>query len=416
MSVRFGSLFSGIGGFDLGLERAGMECAWQVEIDPKAREVLRRHWPTVPRHEDVTKIGGDTLGAVDLICGGFPCQDLSVAGRRAGLAGERSGLFYQFMRIVGEIAPRWVLIENVPGLLSSNGGRDMGAVLGALGQLGYGYAWRVLDSQFFGVPQRRRRVFIVGCAGGVCPPEVLFEPESLPGGPPPSRETGEGVAASVIKGAAIGRKPEAGPQWGEHLDDGSCYTLNCAETHAVVATAFNWQSAGDCRQNPQEERTDSLHVGQVPAVAFAVNQRREGRLSEVHGSLHEPSGTQVDGVLAPEAIRLGRDRIAGWVDREDRAFAFQDDRRRSTAQEHIYHKPAGRADALTAQKQHVLAAIPRRLTPRECERLQAFPDDWTRHDSGGQEIADSPRYRMLGNAVTVSVAEWIGRRILEATR
>src|SRR5690625_1118978 len=122
--MTFGSLFAGIGGFDLGLEQSGMDCKWQVEIEPFPRRVLERHWPGLHRPEDVRDVGGNNLESVDLICGGFPCQDLSVAGRRAGLAGERSGLFFEFMRIVDELAPCWVLIENVPGLLSSAGGRD----------------------------------------------------------------------------------------------------------------------------------------------------------------------------------------------------------------------------------------------------------------------------------------------------
>src|SRR5690606_26245866 len=194
---KVGSLFSGVGGFDMGLEAAGMRVAWQVEIDPQARAVLRKHWPDVDLHEDVRNVGSANLAPVDLICGGFPCQDLSVAGRRAGLAGERSGLWWEVHRILGELAPRWVLVENVPGLLSSNGGRDLATVLHGLGQLGYWWTFRVLDLQHFGVPQRRRRVFIVGHLGAPCPPEVLFEPESVQGHPAPGREAGARVAGSL---------------------------------------------------------------------------------------------------------------------------------------------------------------------------------------------------------------------------
>ena len=162
-AMTFGSLFSGIGGFDLGLARAGMECAWQVEIDEQCGAVLEHHWAGVTRHGDITEVRGSELGGVDLVCGGFPCQDLSVAGRRAGLAGERSGLFHEFMRIVDEVSPRWVLLENVPGLLSSNGGQDMLTVVRTLGELGYWWSYRILDAQYFGLAQRRKRVFIVGC-------------------------------------------------------------------------------------------------------------------------------------------------------------------------------------------------------------------------------------------------------------
>jgi DNA (cytosine-5)-methyltransferase 1 len=179
VGVKYGSLFSGVGGFDLGFDRAGMECAWQVEYDDKARSVLERHWPDVTKHEDVCNVGKENLEPVDVICGGFPCQDVSVAGKRAGLAGERSGLWGEFHRIIEEIAPRWVVIENVPGLLSSNKGRDMEVILRGLVECRYGVAYRILDSQYFGVAQRRKRVFIVGSLGNGRCAEVLFEREKL---------------------------------------------------------------------------------------------------------------------------------------------------------------------------------------------------------------------------------------------
>ena len=165
--MRFVSLFAGVGGFDLGLERAGHECIAQVEIDKHCRTVLDKHWPDVPKHDDVrTAIEfADTIGLVgrtDLVCGGFPCQDVSVAGKRAGLAGERSGLFWDALAFATHVQAKWILLENVPGLLTSNQGRDFGTVALALGDAGFDYfEWRVLDSQFFGVPQRRRRVFII---------------------------------------------------------------------------------------------------------------------------------------------------------------------------------------------------------------------------------------------------------------
>lgn len=221
MSLRFSSLFAGVGGFDLGFERAGMTSVAQVEIDPQCRTVLARHFPEARRHDDVTTATADTIGAIDLLCGGFPCQDLSVAGRRAGLAGKRSGLFYEFMRLVAERAPRWVVIENVPGLLSSRGGRDMGAVLGTLGELGYGWAYRSLDAQYFGLAQRRERVFIVGCLGDAArAAQVLFEPEGGGGHPPPRREAGQDVAGGAADSIGIGGgwpadvAPTLGTSWG----------------------------------------------------------------------------------------------------------------------------------------------------------------------------------------------------------
>ena len=158
MTLTFGSLFAGIGGFDLGLERAGMRCEWQVEIDPYARAVLAKHWPDVRRWEDVrTFPPPEGEWGVDVICGGFPCQDISVAGKGAGLAGARSGLWYEYARIIGELRPRYVIVENVAAILA----RGMGAVLGDLSTLGYDAEWHVIPASAVGAPHRRERMWIV---------------------------------------------------------------------------------------------------------------------------------------------------------------------------------------------------------------------------------------------------------------
>jgi len=183
------SLFAGVGGFDLALHRAGVEVVASCEIDKHARAVLEKQFPNVPLINDVKDVTGDQLrelgfeGSNGIIVGGFPCQDLSVAGKRAGLAGARSGLFWEICRILEETQTKWFVLENVPGLLSSNNGADMGTVIQALVELGYGIAYRILDAQFFGVPQRRRRVFIVGCLGddGRSPAEVLALIEGMRG-------------------------------------------------------------------------------------------------------------------------------------------------------------------------------------------------------------------------------------------
>jgi len=180
MTLSVGSLFSGIGAFDLGFQRAGATITWQCEIDPHARAVLARHFPGVHCYEDVREVGVNAA-AVDVICGGFPCQDVSVAGRRAGLAGERSGLWFEFHRILRELRPRFVVIENVPGLLSSHKGRDFAVILQGLVELGYRVCWRILDAQYFGLAQQRRRVFVVGSLGDGRAAEVLLEPESEEG-------------------------------------------------------------------------------------------------------------------------------------------------------------------------------------------------------------------------------------------
>jgi DNA (cytosine-5)-methyltransferase 1 len=160
--MTFGELFAGIGGFSLGLERAGMTCKWQVEIDSYARAVLGKHWPKVPKHEDVrTFPPPEGEWGVDVICGGFPCQDISVAGKGAGLAGARSGLWSEFARIIGELRPRYVIVENVAALLA----RGMGTVLGDLSTLGYDAEWHVISAASVGAPHRRERVWIVGVRG-----------------------------------------------------------------------------------------------------------------------------------------------------------------------------------------------------------------------------------------------------------
>jgi DNA (cytosine-5)-methyltransferase 1 len=181
--MRYLSTFSGIGGFDLGFDRAGMTCVGQVEIDQKASAILARHWPDVPKHGDITTArewasDNGLVGAVDLLCGGFPCQPFSIAGRREGREDPRGNLFWNALALATHVQARWIVLENVPGLLSSNSGRDFGSIITSLADAGYGYLeWRVLNSQFYGVPQRRRRLFVVAGTADPRRPPVLVEPE-----------------------------------------------------------------------------------------------------------------------------------------------------------------------------------------------------------------------------------------------
>jgi len=326
--MRFGSLFSGIGGIDLGLERVGMECKWQVEIDHYRRKWLERHWPDVPKFNDVKEVGKHDLEPVDLICGGFPCQDVSVAGRRAGLRGERTGLFFEFVRILDEIRPAWMLLENVPGLFSSNGGRDFAEILRVLMvKCWYGVSWRVLDSRFFGVPQRRRRIYLVGYFGKPCPPEILFESESSKGDSEEGRETGRETAGVLGTGSSSRR-------------------LNEAQHNKLIA--FHHQASAKQSMNPS---TFSPALDKSKEVAVAYSLRSHPGAGQ---------GDNTNYVAAP--LSHGSNPMSV-----------------------------------------------RRLTPIECARLQGFPDDWL----GSAEPPDSPKYAAFGDAVTVTVAEWIGRRILE---
>ena len=203
------SLFAGVGGFDLALENNGVEVVASVEIDNKAQEVLRRRFPNSTIFGDITEVKGEQLIAAGfdpndgIITGGFPCQDLSVAGKRAGLAGKRSGLFWEICRLLDETGAQNFILENVPGLLSSNQGRDMAVVVEALVERGYRVGWRVLDAQYFGVPQRRRRVFIVGCLGnsGRTPEEILDLRESRSRYFETSKQSGQAPSIAVTERA-----------------------------------------------------------------------------------------------------------------------------------------------------------------------------------------------------------------------
>ena len=172
--ITAGSLFSGIGGLDLGFERAGIKSIWQVECDRGCQHILRRHFPHTPRFTDVLTVGANNLPAVDIIHGGFPCTDLSSAGLGKGLAGARSGLWRSFHRIISELKPPFVVVENVCGLLSKSHRSDFATILQGLGNSGYRWSYRVFDSQFFGLNQRRRRLYIVASFGNWRCAEVLF--------------------------------------------------------------------------------------------------------------------------------------------------------------------------------------------------------------------------------------------------
>ena len=445
--MRFVSLFAGIGGFDLAFKEAGMECVAQVEIDERCNQVLTYHFPTADRRiKDVKEFTRDNFrGAVDLICGGFPCQDLSVAGQRAGLAGERSGLWFEFRRILEEFRPGWVVVENVPGLLSSFSGphppsdlaegeeweateeSDFGIVLRGLAELGYGVTWRVLDAQFFGVPQRRRRVFVVGSLGNGRSAQVLFEREGSAWDPPPSRKAGKGVAPALVKGAAIGRKPEAGPQYGEVLTDGSCYTLNSTEVHGVTATLNSGGNNGGFRTEPGEH---IVAQPVAPAISasnpYGDHESREGLLI-AHTLKAEGADASEDGTGRGIPIVAAHDTGQGWWNQADVAgtlraegenrpsrpsnivaFGVSENQRAETRlTDYSRQITSGGGKPGQGYPAALTSYGVRRLTPRECERLQGFPDDHT----AGQ--SDSARYRQLGNAVNKAVALWIGKRIME---
>ena len=284
------SFFAGIGGFDLGFERQGFRNTFICENNDFCNEVLSYHWPDVPKFGDINELPSDSIPSAPVWCGGFPCQDISVARgsmSRLGLKGSRSGLFYRFAELIADHKPKVVLIENVAGLFNSNKGNDFGCVLSTLDELGYGVAWRLLNSRYFGVPQSRPRVYL--CCWKDNPSDAL----------------------RVMFERKIPAKPGA------------------------ERTAFI---------------TESTPKGKYPRVA-----------------------TTGYCLAATSGRHTGTDWSRTYV----------------TCEKGV-----------------------RRLTPIECERLQGFPDNWTRVD-GDSEDADSHRYAAIGNAVSVPVIEWIAGRISE---
>ena len=237
------SLFAGVGGFDLAMERNGVEVVANVEIDKQCQKVLAKHFPKAKQFSDITDVkGSDLIGAGfepsrGIITGGFPCQDLSVAGKRRGLAGERSGLFWEIARLIEETKTEWFILENVPGLLTSNKGKDFGVVIGTMADIGYSLAWRVLDAQHFGVPQRRRRVFIVGrrTGDGLSSAEVLFKSEGLRRNTTQSKPKRQDTTASTTRSVNLASgKTIANTIPAELYHHGSVVNQDANNGHVVI--------------------------------------------------------------------------------------------------------------------------------------------------------------------------------------
>lgn len=250
-AIRVASFFSGIGGFDLGFERAGMKVVFQSENNKFCRKVLRQHWPDTVLAGDINDIKiRDIPKDVQVWCAGFPCQDVSLAnqGKRRGLDGDRSGLFFTFARLVGKRKPNLVVLENVTGLLNSNRGEDFRSVVGTLDGLGYVCAWRVLDAQYFGTPQRRRRVIIVASLGDARAAKILLDPQTVV--PLSGKDENPRVASAKrdgvpiqetdyisIQHGCIGRRAGAGPQGKGWRIDGKTWTLDSRGSADVVCSA-----------------------------------------------------------------------------------------------------------------------------------------------------------------------------------
>lgn len=433
--MKVGSLFSGIGGFDEGFHRAGFDVIWQVEKDEACQRVLKRHYPKAEMFNDVKNISAASLEPVDCVVGGFPCQDLSVAGKRAGLAGERSGLWFEFYRIIAGAKPRFVVVENVPGLLSSEGGRDFGVIVRGLLDLGYCIAWRVLDAQHFGLAQRRKRVFIVGSLGNGSCAQVLFEPESSAWNSPPRREAGQRVAACIDGSPYADREAEDSrlvgvPDVAWALQERDAKGADSADSdtkdgHLIVAAPLTTGMSRTKGVNPPGRRKED-DVNLVCATLSCGNsggfRTEPGEHLVAHALRSEGADASEDGtgrgtlLVAFNIIGSGQEgknhvyetSVTGAIQHKGNSASGNE------AGTVVFESRLARNGRGAPSEIAPLAAGGfgvRRLTPTECERLQGFPDGWTVFDAEGNSISDSARYRMLGNAVAVPVAEWIARRI-----
>ena len=422
-------LFSGIGGFALAAERAGIETAAFCEIDKFPQSVLKYRYPDIPVIDDVRKLTKESfksatgLDYVDIVCGGSPCQNLSVAGKREGLRGSESGLFYEYARIVNELKPKFAVWENVPGALSSNGGRDFETVLCAFtghdgieftrwGNAGffkgrdgfYNVAYRILDSRFFGVPQRRRRVFLVASLGDDGCAEILFEQTSLRGNSASGESEKQDIAAVAESG--LGGYPENSANNTLILTESSATIQSKSPTlTASMSKIYNRQTPilfeNHAQDSRYRQRDDSPTItsrcgtggNNLPLV---VKQHNHGEVSvsEISPTLNSQSGAG----RIPMTVSIAEN----IINRKD----CNGGNGIGALEENCY--------TLNATGVHAVASKSRirRLTPLECERLQGFPDNWTLVP----DARDTNRYKACGNAITVNVAEWIFKRLVKCAK
>lgn len=383
----YGSVCSGIEAATVAWEGLGWKPSFFSEIEPFPRSVLQHHYPNVPLHGDFTTIGANNYEAIDLLVGGTPCQSFSVAGLRKGLSDDRGNLALEFIKLAQRLRPRWIVWENVPGVLSSNGGRDFACFVRGLAECGYHCAYRVLDAQYFGLAQRRKRVFLVGYFGDWRPPvQVLFEPKSVSGYSKPSREkrkkTSRGTGASFTDSSFGGYREGVGTlraNWGDLGGGGE--TLVCHGTQDPCVKTNCSFSLG--RNNGGEnivfqmQRSDQY---KKEDLASTISARDYKSATDLVAQCVEPSrydAMRYHGETAPTLqafMGTGGGNIPCWFD----------------------------------------TWSVRKLTPIECERLQGFPDNHTRipwRNKAEEDCPDGPRYKAAGNSMPTTVMKWLGQRI-----
>lgn len=388
--MKYLSVCSGIEAATAAWRPLGWSAVAFAEIDRFPSAVLAHHYQHVPNYGDMTKFKDWPDAAFDVLVGGTPCQSFSVAGLRAGLADPRGNLALTYLAVLDRYRPTWCVFENVPGVLSADGGRAMGAFLGGLSELGYGWAYRSLDAQFFHLAQRRQRVFVVGHLGDWRrAAAVLFERESLSGHPAPRRETGQGLAPSVTSGPPFSRTGN-----------------ERVESEAVVLTLEIRGRDGGCNLEYRQDGTANALRGSnggragmgVGAIAF------DARQSDVlqYGDQSGPLDTDWHSVAVAYGVHA--EYSSAMTGGGTAQVAFRTERARALDTTGGYAHNQGGTLA-----QHGMQV--RRLTPLECCRLQGFPDDYLDITYRGKPAADGPKYKALGNSMAVPVVRWLGERI-----
>ena len=428
--MKFLSVCSGIEAASVAWGPLGFKAVAFSEIEPFPCAVLKHHYPSKPNLGDMTKHAAWNHDTIDLLVGGTPCQSFSVAGLRKGLADPRGNLTLVFLGIVARTRPRWVVWENVPGVLSDSTGA-FGAFLGGLAELGYGFAYRILDAQYFGVAQRRRRVFVVGYFGDWRrAAAVLFERESLRGDSAPSREAGKGIAPTIsartkgggglgtdfdCDGGTIPVRTYADGQFGSLTESEIGGTLNAGGggrqrlggtlVQAISFTVGNAARGEGPRPSVETFPTFQKHAGdQHPCVAF------QPEVASTHLSTYAKTSDNCHGdALNLVAHPLRADGFDASEDGTGRGTPLVPEIARTLVK-------SCSSSVSNTQDGNVIADLiaVRRLTPRECERLQGFQDDYTRIPWRGrqsEDCPDGPRYKALGNSMAVPVMRWIGERI-----
>ena len=405
--MKYLSVCSGVEAATVAWHPLGWDPIGYAEIETFPSAVLSHHYPNVPNLGDITKYKEwNTNGTVELLVGGTPCQAFSVAGLRKGLEDPRGNLTLVYTGILDRFKPKWFVWENVPGVLSSSGGRDFGSFLGAVAELGYGFSYRVLDAQYFGVPQRRRRVFVVGCLGDwVSASKVLFEPDCLSRDTEESRKTRERTATSAsssVRGNIETFNRQSHSQFGvdplastvKARDHKQFTDLVVYETHPADSRV---KEMGDiCQTVTSRWGTGG---GNVPIALQDISGRdkaQNGRGWNDEGLMYTLDAAATQGV----AYSIREDAIAGNFSATPLTVTPALQALRPSVQSH-------HAQTFIAQKMAV-----RRLTPVECERLQGFPDNYTNIPWRGKpESPDSLRYKAMGNSMAVPCMKWIGKRI-----